>query len=255
MSEIPGFPVDPRTLDGKQTTHESSRPFGTTTGFTSQGDATNTWDGTVSTQVWGGSMLKIEHGETDGTIQQAHIDFNVKENRTFMHEGYIMWEGATFDTICLDVVPTVTPCSADSSTSYNLYEGYLITPAAPGTGTIKVDATEMRLVEMPLARDTGIREPGYWNADYDTTTHTFSNITPDYTGGGIYNMFGAEIPMVRFVNRVLLLSSGFLCLQTADVDELGHGMRLRLTACTNSDATSHQWKAGIMLTLNREKLV
>ena len=45
---------------------------------------------------------------------------------------------------------------------------------------------------------------------------------------------------------------GFLMLQTADSKEIGHGMRVRLSAYTNNG--DHEWKASCILTLHRAKI-
>lgn len=109
----------------------------------------------------------------------------------------------------------------------------------------------MRLVEMPPERDTGERSAGYWKADYDATDHKFKNITAAPTADGIYNMFGLEVSLARFVNDVPLVRYGFLNFQTADVDELGQGMKLRMRAYT--DGSDHNWAASVAIALNREK--
>jgi len=80
-------PVD---LSNKPIIHETSKPFGLTTTFTSQGD-----DMSDPTNVGDGTKLQINHisGEDDAE-QSIYMDFNIKENRTDIHEGYIMWKDA-----------------------------------------------------------------------------------------------------------------------------------------------------------------
>jgi hypothetical protein len=110
----------------------------------------------------------------------------------------------------------------------------------------------MRLVEMPPNYDRGIRPTAFWDADYDTNTHQFSNIRPNLLGQGCYNMFTAEVSLSKMVNNVLLLNQGFIMLQSGDVSEIGHGMRLKLILNTHGD--DHSWKAACIITLQRARV-
>jgi len=245
MAETPGLVLDKKTLDNKIFVQETSRPINTTTYFTSQGD-----DITGPTKVGGGTLMAITHNLGDPAIQNIYIDFNIKENKTYIHEGYVMWKDAIFDSLTLSIVPTVTTYSAGTNTNFNLYGGYLITPAA-GNGTITVDPANMKLIEMPISRDRGTRAAAYWDADYSTSTHTFSNIRPNLSGLGQYMMFGTEVALSRFVNHFLLLNNGFMMLQTSDTEELGCNMRLKFTL--NTENGDHVWQAACGLTMHREK--
>lgn len=234
-----------QTGDKKLFVHETSRPLGTYTTFASFGD-----DQSDVHLVGGGEPMKITHNIGDPLMQQITIDFNCVENKTFVHEGYIMWDDADFDTICFSVVPKTTAYTPGTNTFFNLYNGYLVVPAA-GDGMINVAPQDMNLVYIPYSIDDPTKRAGlaFWNADYNTETHQFENITPAPMGDGAYNMFGAEITLER-IAQVLLLRNGFLKLQTADIAELGHGMRIRFGLMTNEP--DHKWKAAIILTLNRE---
>ena len=77
----------------------------------------------------------------------------------------------------MGIVPNVTASSAGTDTNFNLYGGIFIVPAA-GDGTLTVNPADIKLVEMTISEVTRMRAPAFWNADYDTATHTFSNITP-----------------------------------------------------------------------------
>jgi len=235
------------TLDNKMWIQETSRPIGTKTYFTSRGD-----DITNIRDVGNGEKMQIIHEIGDDDMQILFIDFNFKENKSYLHEGYITWEHANFDEICLGIVPNVTVYTSGSNTNFNLYGGYLIVPAA-GDGTIQVATEDMKLVEVPISRDTGKRVTAYWDADYSTETHSFSNIRPNLTGTGQYNMFGTMVPLAKFVNKMLLLNDGFLRLQSADTEELCHGMRVVLSMTTNGE--DHNWKAACTLTFHRERSV
>jgi len=244
MAEIPGIQLNRYTPDNKILVQQTSRPDNTTIYFTSEGDSTSN-----PTALGGGNLMQIIHDTGDATTQYIYMDFNVKENRTYVHEGYIMWQDAMFDVICMEATPQVTHYTDGTSTNFNLYAGYLIVPAA-GDGVIQVAEEEIRLVEMPKTFDTQVRPAAFWNADYDTVTHTFSNITPAPYGDGVYNIFGIEVPLSRFVNRVLLLNNGFMKLESSDITEIGHNMRIKLQMTTRGE--DHAWKAACILSLHRE---
>jgi hypothetical protein len=245
---VKGFCVkDKKTIDDKVFVQETSRIPGTKTCFSSQGD-----DMSDPTNVWGGEEIILEHNISDPMEQSKIIDFNLKENRTDLHEGYITWRDANFDSVSAEVIVRTTPYTSGSNTNYNLYNGYLIIPAA-GDGIINVNANDIQLVEMPIEKDTGLRPQAFWNADYSTETHTFSNITPAVNGDGVYNMFGAEIVLAKLVNRILLLNTGTMMLQTADSLELSHNMRIRVKLYTHNE--DHAWKASAIFTLHRAKTV
>ena len=91
----------------------------------------------------------------------------------------------------------------------------------------------------------------YWNADWNSTTKEFENITAAPNGDGRYNMFAVEVSLNRFVNRIPLLHYGFQMLQSADTAELGQGMRLKATAHTWGE--DHAWKVACALTMHRQK--
>jgi hypothetical protein len=161
------------------------------------------------------------------------------------------------DTIDLQLVPRVT--ATISGSSYNLYNGYLIVPAMPGTGTIDLasDITQHDggLVYMP-PNDLGVRAPSFWNADWDTTTKSYTNISAAPNGDGEYNMFSVEVVLAQFVRKMTLLSDGFIALNSSDTDQLGHGMRLKMIADTNiEDYSDHDWSIAVLLCLHREKSV
>jgi hypothetical protein len=134
-----------RTLDDKVWTQESSRPLGTKIYFTSRGDNFND-----KNNIGGGDFLKLTHSIGNAVTQDIVIDLNSESNKTYIHEGYVMWENADFDTLSLIIIPCVTTYTAGINTNYNLYGGYIVIPAA-GNGTIT--PTNIQLVEMPISGD------------------------------------------------------------------------------------------------------
>jgi hypothetical protein len=236
---------------GKIEVHESSRVIGTTTYFTGAGD-----DPSNPIDIGGGTKFVLHHRIGDPNPQYLYLDFNCVENETWIHEGYMIWQSANFDTITFEIVPRVVNVTSGTNTYYNLYGGYLVIPAA-GDGTIELlsDITEHDggLVYIPLDEEGNRTTPCFWNADWNSTTKKYENITAAPLGNGSFNMFTVEVPLHRFVNKIPMLGEGFERTQTADADEIGHGMRLRTTMITNDP--DHYWSVGCILTLHREKTV
>lgn len=242
--DIPSENDVPTDLCNKAFIHSTSKPLGFYTYFTSTGD-----DPADPTDIGGGQFMEIKHAEGDALSQSMYIDLNVKENMTLLHEGYVAWSNADFDAVTLAIVPRITNTTPSSGTYFNSYNGVIV-PAA-GDGTIDVATEDIELVEMTVQEGTKKRLPGYWNADYDVETHSFSNITAAPDGSGIYNMFSEEKVLNCFVNKVLFVDSGFMKLQSSDAAELGHGLRLKFTIDTRG--TDHVWKAAVILAFHRLK--
>jgi len=242
--------LDATNLSGKIEVHESSRTAGTTTYFTGAGDDPNN-----IMDVGNGELFMLSHRIGDPTTQYLYLDFNIVENPTWIHEGYIIWKDAQFDLISFEIVPIVPTWTLSSGTNYKLYNNYMIVPAA-GDGNVEItsDLGNPRggLVFMPTD-ETGNKSPGFWNADWNFDTNRYENITPASDGNGNYNIFAYEVPLNRFVNKQTMIGNGFQRMQTADADELGQGMRLRVTGVTTEP--DHDWYCGCVLTLYRERTV
>lgn len=245
---------------GKQRIHQTSRPIGAKVHFTSRGDHRE-----YVSDAGGGDQFLFDHHTGDDLEQVVYLDFNCAENRTFLHEGYVIWENCKFDTIALDIVPEVTTVEPGSNTDYfiNPAMPHIILPSmiVGGAGNYNVtsDLSHPRggLVYMPQAGDVQFgRPPAYWNAEYNMSTHLFENISPAPAGDGKYNLFAVEFAMARFANDLLMLKDGFQRLKTSDTEELGQGMRVRATATTNiSRDGDHDWSCACVLTLHRFKSV
>lgn len=246
MAEIPGVITDAKTKDNKIFVQETSRPLGTQIYFSSEGD--NIADPTA---VGGGEEFSITHQIGDPTTQTKTVSYNVKENNTYLHEGYVIWQGAAFDKVTLSIIPRVTASSAGTGTFFNAY-GPIIVPAA-GDGTLAVQPQDIRLVESIVGIDFSDKKPAFWNADYNTSTHQFENITAAPLGNGSYNMFNTEVILEKFVNKILLLDSGFLMLQSAESSQLPCNVDLKLTLETIG--TDHAWKAAFIIVMHRDKTV
>jgi len=238
-----------RDPTGKLRVHETSRPVGTFTYFTGSGD-----DPDDPGDVGNGQLFTIDHHQGEEDPEIIYIDFNILDNRTYIHEGYVIWHEALFDTINLSVVTRYPNYIVDSTanTSFELNTTYgLIVPSISGNVifTENILSPTGGLVYMPL-NDEGTRTYSFWNADWNSSTGLFENLTAAPFGNGEYNIFAAEIELSRFINKLPLLGTGFEKLQTADTQEIGHGMRIKLESDTYGD---HNWKVSFVATLYRER--
>jgi len=246
IDAIKGFSIKSlKTFDNKTWVQSTKRPIGTFTCFMSEGD------NQVSTlSVGNGEKMLFFHQTSESLEQHLYIDFNVKENKTYMGEGTAIWKDCNFDMLHLNVVPKVTTYTSGTNTSYNLYGGFLIVPAN-NDGTIEIQAQDIQLVEVPYSIDypTLRQDSGFWDADYNLQTHEFDNLRPNYSGTGQYNIFGAEIKFATVV-CLILLDNGTVNFVCSDVSELVHGMRIKFSFTTY--APDHNWKCALNLSLNRE---
>lgn len=226
---------------GKMFVHESPRPFGTVTYFYGSGD-----DTTNVSDVGNGQRLEIDHKVGDPLIQNIYVDFNILTRRLWIQEGLFFWNNCQLDTISVYVVPRVTSWIVGENTNYNFVNGLIVPAAGNGTCSITSDISTSTggLVYIPTKEDGTRPLPCYWNATWNSTTQRYENISPVIDGSGSYALFGVEVPMVKFVNNLILLGSGAHTLHTADIAEFGNGMRFKLTATTNTSngREDHDWQ-------------
>jgi hypothetical protein len=244
MNEIPGISLIAKTTDNKQYVTPTSRPLGTTQCFTGTGDSTES-----SLTVWGGQRLYIRHSIGDSTVQEIPIHFNVIENDTFIKDGVVAFSGCEGDTLTMVAVPKTTSWTPQSNTFFDLYGGYLIVPAA-GNGHINITEAPV-LVSCPPSVDTGIRPPGFWDAPYDTVTHSFGDLTACPYGDGPYNMFGTKIYLNRYANELGLVGSGSMSFGSNDCQQIPHNVDFGLYGTTDGTA-DHNWSAFITLSMYRK---
>jgi hypothetical protein len=233
---------------GKIVTHQTLREDGYTTYFTGRGDDPDDVD-----NVGDGEEMAMQHLIGEPLIQDSYIDFNCINNKSYLYEGYISYDNAKLDCISMSIVPRVTGTTTGTNTFYNLHNGYLIVPAAgDGTTDITSDITSPTggLVYMPT-NDDGTLQTAFWNADWDDVNKVFINITAAPLGDGRYNMFAIEVPLVKFVNRFHFTGMGTQELDSEDTDELGHGMRVKLTSMTHGN--DHDWTFAASFTMHRTR--
>lgn len=241
--------IEQRYPDGRVISHTTPRKRGLITNFTAKDD-----DQTDHMKVGGGTnVTALKHLVGDAVSVTTYFDLNTIANETHIHSGTVQWEGAKLDIIEMTVVPKTTVYTAGVATNYNLYGGYLIIPAAPGTGTTTVGDGDRVLVQLPLNEFGNKTGAGYWDATFNTTTKLFENITPNYAGTGAFNMFGAAVTLDRFVHHQPLIGSGVFTFQSYDASMIGHGMRFKLVMTTVG--TDHEWSWCVTMILYRKKTV
>ena len=239
---------------GKQIIHQTSKPLGFTTYWTGAGDSNlNVYD------CGHGAHFMHKHIIGDPITKIEYVDFNCITNRTFLHEGYLVWKGGLGDEVSLEVVSSTVSGTISNNTNYNVYNDYLVVPAnKDGYFQLDSDITNPYggLVYMPFDED-GTRPKSFWNAEWDAVNKRFINITPAPLGDGKYNMFTKEVVFNRFINRLHLLGDGSLRLQCSDSEEFGQGMRLKATYETATDLgdPDHDWYCTFYIVMHREKTV
>lgn len=248
--------TEKRDPSGRLRVQQSSRPLGTRVHFTSAGDDLNNL-----ADVGGGDRLRFDHAIGDDTTHLVYADFNTIENETYIHEGYLSWKGWNFDDITIEVVPRIVTTVAGTNTDYyvNPSTPYIVLPSvmAGGAGNVTInesleDPITPGLVYIPDAGDPQFgKPPAYWNADWNSTTKKFENISAAPNGDGRYNIFTEEIVFSRFANKLTFVNDGFLRLKTSDTDMVGHGMRVRATI--NIVGDDHVCSGSCVLTMHREK--
>ncbi|MHA1231969.1 MAG: hypothetical protein ACTSPQ_15120, partial [Candidatus Helarchaeota archaeon] len=106
------------------------------------------------------------------------------------------------------------------------------------------------LVYIPR-NEFGIRPiPCYWDATWNSETNLYENIVPVPDGTGKYNMFATEIELSKFINNLTCIGDGFMRLQSADISELGSGMRIKCIFQTY--LPDHEWKFSGVLACHKE---
>jgi hypothetical protein len=234
-----------KTLDGKPMVSSTSRPIGTYTYLSAQGDSP-----LDNTDIGGGDLLEIVHNTGDATTQSVYFHVNCVKNETHIHSAVMEWEGATSDLLKGEIVPSTSTeaLSAGVSTFYAINSGVLV--MAPGNGNIVVDWSKVKLVGM-VANEYGKVPPGYWDATFNTTTKLFENIAFNANGSGKYNIFAEEKLLHRFVTAFPLKKDGLYEVKSTDVSQLGHNMKIKITGITRGE--DHNWSAVIAMYLFRAK--
>jgi hypothetical protein len=239
-----------RDRSGKLRVQQTSRKLGTRIMWSGVGDDTSD-----ITRVGGGESFSFQYkiGYTEPLIK--YIDFNIVENETWIHEGYLTWDNGQMDTLSIQMLPRTVTVSGVSGGNMALYGGYMVVPTAPGKGNITVindlSLPTGGLVYMPN-NDLDEAPTAFWDADYNSSTKLYENIRPNYTGQGRYNIFSYEVIFAEFIRQIPLLGSGFIALNSSDTDQLGQGMRFKIIADTNDAVPDHDWSVACIMCLHRD---
>jgi hypothetical protein len=238
-------------IDGRQIIQNTPRYIGTTTCFAGAGDDTSDMR-----KVWGDdgdiSYLELHHEIGQATEQTVYFDLNLANNKGYVFSGLVQFKDAKNDSLDCYVVPAVTPThGAGSGTYFNLYGGYLIVPAA-GDGTLVVNPTEIKLVDVGLNEFGDKSGPGYWDATFNTTTGLYENLAANALAEGQFNIFAVEVTLAKYCHKQLLLGSGSITLQSFDAANFGQGMRMKCVLTTRG--ADHEWWWNASLTLFRKKI-
>ena len=242
----------PTDRSGKLRVHETPRKLGLKTCWLGCGDNPNN-----PSSVGNGEDINIYHKIGDSTSFTKYIDFNCIQNETFIFSGNIIYDNCKGDKITIDIVPRVVSYVSDNNTDFMLYNNYLIVPAN-GNGNVSITSdismSTGGLVYMPDS-DLGISPVAFWKADWDSINKKFINITPAPSGDGRFNMFAVEVILSRFINNAIFYGSGVFDLNSRDIEQLGHGMRMKLTALTNIIDNDHEWSLSGLLMAFRQKTI
>lgn len=247
--------AEERDLSNKSMVHQSSCPLGSVTGWFGAGD-----DAADPHKVGGGQRMICHHKVGDANPLVVVADLNIKENATYIHEGFIKSLDAKLDYIHGEIIPVVTNTTAGSGTNFLNYGGIII-PSAAG-GNINVAFADMKPVQIFTDVNTKVKAPAYWNFDYDEDTHAFSNPTAAPNGDGNYNMFSSEDVAGTFPKRFwhshTLLGNLSEWMQSDDAVPLGCNLRIRLKFYTHIDGTDvpdHEWFAAVTSVFHRKRLI
>lgn len=237
---------------GRLKVHQTSRKPGLSINWTSKGDNRSN-PNTYGT----GNHAICHHKIGDPTEKVVYLDFNMVNNETWIHELILTWKDCVMDEVTSEIVTDYTPFVASSGTSYSTYGSFVI-PATPGTGNVTptADFTTYSggLVYMPAAVDTGEAYfPSFWDAEWSNLQGSFINVAPNLYAEGQYNLFHEETTLYKVLNGITLLGSGFQILNSSDTEQLGHGMRIKVTFTTIGE--DHEWACSAILVMHREQIV
>ena len=245
----------PKGDNGRMIVQSTAREYGYSICWTGEGD-----DAADYRNVWGGTDLEIIHNISDDTVQSIYADFNTITNPTSYHQGTLYWYNCEGDTLRFVVVPRVTATTPGTNTNYMHYTGIgdpkveaMILPAA-GNGNLEItaDLTDPQAGLVRALPDAdGIVTPGYWDADFNESTGLFENIAPNIYGTGEYNLFWEEVDLHEFLRNIKVRGTGVKELKATDTRSIGHGIRAKVIATTNTDVDDHAWSMHVWFGMNR----
>jgi hypothetical protein len=248
----------PKGNNGRMIVQATAREYGHSICWTGEGD-----DASDHRNIWNGQDLEIIHNISDPTTQTIYVDFNTLLNPTSYHQGTLHWYGCQGDKFRFTSVARITATTPGTNTNFTHYSGIgdpiaesMILPAA-GDGILELTADltdpQAGLVEM-LPDADGIITPGFWDADYNESTGLFENIAPNIYGTGRFNMFWTEVDFIEILRKIKFRGDGMKDLASTDTRSIGHGIRLKVTAYTNTSVADHDWSVHFWFGMNREMI-
>lgn len=227
-------------VDGKKlSVHTSSRPEIANKQFFTVW--TGAGDDIVNHVIGAGNEFKIQTsvGEAEKTLE---IEFDTTLGDVYIHEGYIMWEGASFgDCVSSSVFSRATQLQELINLDLEL-DGNRVKFAAggPGTGTHGFAATP---VILPNREDTG-----HWDLDASF------NLLPNLSQTGEYDIYNIEIEVIRIFHKIPIFgtSTQLNVFKSADSSLLTPGYYIKVVAHNNSDT---EWCFSVVMALFRERTV
>lgn len=234
-----------RTIDNKVAVKNLVRPLLTTGYSTSEGD-----DPSNPNAVGGGLELFVVHSIGDPAVITKDLEFNVEMNPSWIHRGHLFWNGAKGDYFSFRVYTKPCEFVAGTNTYFQTYENGLIIPAAQ-TGNINV--TKFYPVKVTINVDTGKKDIGFWNFDYDSQTGQYSNPTPAPNLDGNYNIFYQELCLYNYLNNVRMVGRSNKEFGESDPIELPTNLKYRFIWTTYGP--DHEWESAIILWMYRKRLL
>lgn len=213
-------------------------------------------DGTTTYAVWVGagddtvsnpSILgegDLLHFEMVPGVAQVSKDVKFDHaafGRVWIHEAYMKFDnGGPGDYISGDVIASASVVQTSVNLDLILDGDYIkYSPSGPGTGTHGFGGTP-NLIPRTYSND------GSW--DFDGT-----NLTPNLTDTGQYNISTVDTVVHRYVNRIPVTgSSPYFSMTSDETTELNPGYFLRITCHNVSDTT---WNLSSMLEIYREQTI
>ena len=238
-----------RTTDNRIITKPNVRPIGTRGYFSSRDDLlSNPVDVGNGTNV-----VKLDHKINQNRVVTISQQFNVEGNPTWLHEGFLKYQGAHFDQFCFYISTVITPHTPGNGTNFQLLPSHGIIIPAAGNGNAVVNTSDLTtLVSVVPRTDSGIFPAAFWNATSNRTTGKYENLTPAPTGNGRYNIFYIEVILKRYLNDITLLGTDLLSFETTDPTQLASNLKCNYMFTTVGD--DHNWQAVCYISMYRRKI-
>ncbi len=172
------------------------------------------------------------------------VRFDPRHGRVWIHEAYLKFEGGgTPDCISADIMCPATPIQNVANLDLIIEDDWIkYSPGGPGTGTHGFAGTPS-LMPRTFSKD------GDW--DFDGV-----NLTPNFTGTGLYRMPAIDQIAHRYINRVPLYGSAstYFMLTSDETAELpvAQGYYVRINVYNNSNS---DWSLSCIMEIYRERTI